>query len=91
MDWGDKKGLEKEMRGACVLVKSIAMNYLKIAEIANKCEVESQKILEHYRMVGANSHFSNEMRDAIYLAISNMEREKTRLEKMLRILITQHK
>lgn len=62
------------------------MNYLKIAEVANKCEVVAKKITEHYRIIGANSHFTDEVRDVLYLAISDMEKEKKRLEKMLREL-----
>lgn len=59
------------------------MDYLKIAEIAQKCNVKQAQILEHYRMIGANPQFPKEVVDTFYAVISDMEAEKTRLEKQL--------
>ena len=60
------------------------MDYLKIAEIANKCEVKRQQISEHYRMIGANSQFTDEVRNVFYAVIKDMERDLKVLEDKLR-------
>ena len=60
------------------------MEYLKIAEIANKCEVKRQQISEHYRMIGANSQFPDEVRNIFYDVIKDMERDLKTLEDKLR-------
>jgi predicted DNA-binding protein YlxM (UPF0122 family) len=59
------------------------MNYLKIAEIANKCEVKRQQINEHYRMIGANSQFTKETQEVFYCTIKDMEKELKDLESKL--------
>ena len=63
------------------------MEYLKIAEIAeiaNKCEVKRQQISEHYRMIGANNQFTDEVRNVFYAVIKDMERNLKVLEDKLR-------
>lgn len=60
------------------------MEYLKIAEIANKCEVKRQQINENYRMIGANSQFTNEVRDVFYSTVKDMECDLKALENKLR-------
>lgn len=59
------------------------MEYLKIAEIANKCEVKRQQIIEHYRMVGAN-RFTDEVKNIFYADIKGMENDLKVLENKLR-------
>lgn len=59
------------------------MDYLKIAEIANKCEVKRQQISEHYRMIGANNQFTDEIRNVFYAVIEDMERDLKILESKL--------
>jgi len=59
------------------------MNYLKIVELANECEITRQKINEHYRMLGANN-FSDEVKAIFYAAIKQMEYELKSLETKLR-------
>jgi len=59
------------------------MDYLKIAEIANKCEVKRQQISEHYRMIGANNQFTDEIRNVFYTVIKDMERDLKILESKL--------
>jgi hypothetical protein len=70
--------------GAVLLTKLDKMEYLKIAEIANKCEVKRQQISEHYRMIGANNQFTDEVRDVFYAVIKDMERDLKFLEDKLR-------
>lgn len=60
------------------------MEYLKIAEIANKCEVKKQQIFEHYRMLGAHPKFAKETQDIFYNVIKDMERDLATLENKLR-------
>ena len=60
------------------------MEYLKIAEIANKCEVKHQQINEHYRMIGANNQFTDEVRNVFNAVIKDMERDLKVLENKLR-------
>jgi predicted DNA-binding protein YlxM (UPF0122 family) len=64
------------------------MEYLKIAEIANKCEVKKQQIFEHYRMIGAHPNFAKETQDVFYNVIKDMERDLETLEKKLRKCIS---
>jgi hypothetical protein len=59
------------------------MQYLKIAEIANKCEVKRQQIIEHYRMVGANREFTDDVRNIFYNTIKDMEQDLKVLENKL--------
>jgi len=59
------------------------MNYLKIAEIANKCEVKRQQISEHYRMIGANNQFTDEIKNVFYAVIKDMETDLKILESKL--------
>ena len=59
------------------------MDYLKISEIANKCEVKRQQISEHYRMIGANNQFTDEIRNVFYAVIKDMERDLKNLEDKL--------
>ena len=70
--------------GAVLLTNFEKMEYLKIAEIANKCEVKRQQISEHYRMIGANNQFTDEVRNVFYAVIKNMERDLKVLEDKLR-------
>ena len=71
--------------GAVLLTKfDKKMEYLKIAEIANKCEVKRQLISEHYRMIGANIQFTDEVRNVFYAMIKDMERDLKVLEDKLR-------
>jgi predicted DNA-binding protein YlxM (UPF0122 family) len=63
------------------------MDYLKVSEIANKCEIKRQQISEHYRMMGANPEFTLEVRNVFYDAIEDMERDLKKLENKLRTLI----
>ena len=72
------------MLGAVLLTNFEKMEYLKIAEIANKCEVKRQQISEHYRMIGANNQFTDEVRDVFYAVIKDMERDLKALEDKLR-------
>jgi hypothetical protein len=67
-----------------LLTKLDKMEYLKIAEIANKCEVKRQQISEHYRMIGANNQFTDEVRNIFYSVIKDMERDLKTLEDKLR-------
>lgn len=60
------------------------MEYLKIAEIAHKCEVKRQQINEHYRMLGANKQFSDSVKDVFYAVVKDMERDLKSLEEKLR-------
>lgn len=60
------------------------MEYLKIAEIANKCEIKHQQIIEHYRMIGANNQFTDEVKNVFYAVIEDMERDLKVLEDTLR-------
>lgn len=60
------------------------MECLKIAEIANKCEVKRQQINEYYRMIGANKQFTDEVRNVFYAVIKDMERDLKVLEDKLR-------
>ena len=60
------------------------MEYLKIAEIANRCEVKRQQISEHYRMIGANNQFTYEVRDVFYDVVKDMKRDLKVLEDKLR-------
>jgi predicted DNA-binding protein YlxM (UPF0122 family) len=60
------------------------MEYLKIAEIANKCEVKRQQISEHCRMIVANNQFTDEVRNVFYAVIKDMERDLKVLEDKLR-------
>lgn len=64
------------------------MEYLKIAEVANKCEVKRQQISEHYRMIGANPNFTKETKDVFYVTIQDMEADLERLENKLRKYIS---
>lgn len=64
------------------------MDYLKIAEIANKCEVKRQQISEHYRMIGANSQFTDEIREVFYLTIKEMETDLKLMEGKLYKLVS---
>mgnify|MGYP003431212082 CR=1 FL=1 len=64
------------------------MEYLKIAEIANKCEVKKQQICEHYRMLGAHPNFTKETQDIFYAVIKDMERDLVTLEGKLRKYIS---
>ena len=70
--------------GAVLLTKLDKMEYLKIAEIANRCEVKRQQISEHYRMIGANNQFTDEVRDVFYDVIKDMKRDLKVLEDKLR-------
>ena len=60
------------------------MNYLKIAETAHKCQIKRSQISEYYRMIGANSQFSDETVEALGHAITEMEAELRKLESKLR-------
>lgn len=64
------------------------MDYLKIAEIANKCEVKRQQISEHYRMIGANNQFTDEIRNVFYSTIKEMETDLKILEGKLYKLVS---
>lgn len=59
------------------------MEYLKIAEIANRCEVKRQQIGEHYRMLGANNQFTDDVKDVFYSVIKDMEHDLKILENKL--------
>lgn len=72
------------MGGAQNLFK---MNYLKISEVANKCEVQQQLINEHYRLIGANPNLSEEIRTMLYAEIEYMKKQLGRFEKVLRKFI----
>jgi predicted DNA-binding protein YlxM (UPF0122 family) len=63
------------------------MEYLKISELANKCEVKRQQISEYYRMIGANPNFTIEIKDAIHKSIDDMQDDLNKLENKLRKLI----
>lgn len=63
------------------------MQYLKIAEIANKCEVKRQQINEYYRMIGANSQFTKDLDSVIYESIKYIQRELDILENKLKKLV----
>ena len=76
--------MSKFKLGAVLLTNLIKMEYLKIAEIANKCEVKRQQISEHYRMIGANNQFTDEVRNVFYAVIKDMERDLKVLEDKLR-------
>lgn len=60
------------------------MKYLQIAEIANKCEVKTQQIAEHFRMLGAHPNFTEETKDIFYAVIKDMQRDLVTLEGKLR-------
>lgn len=59
------------------------MDYIKITEISNKCEVKRQQINEYYRMLGANAHFTTEVKNLLYNTIENMENDLKVLENKL--------
>jgi hypothetical protein len=63
------------------------MDYLKIAEIANRCEVKRQQINEHYRMVGANGQFTEDVRSVFYETIENLKKDLEKLEDKLARLV----
>lgn len=60
------------------------MEYLKIAGIANECEIKRQQISEYYRMIGANNQFTDEVRNVFYDVVKDMERDLKVLEDKLR-------
>jgi hypothetical protein len=64
------------------------MDYLKIAEIAHRCEVKRQQMSEHYRMIGANRTFNKETQDIILAAIKDMKSDLARMEDKLRKYLT---
>ncbi len=63
------------------------MDYLKIAETANRCEVKSKQIYEHYRMLGTNPRFPEDVMNAFKATITDMERDLKTLETKLKKLI----
>jgi hypothetical protein len=63
------------------------MDYLKIAETANRCEVKSKQIYEHYRMIGAHPRFPEDVKNAFQAVIADMERDLKTLENKLKKLI----
>jgi hypothetical protein len=63
------------------------MDYLKIAETANRCEVKSKQIAEYYRIIGANPRFPEDVKNAFSNAIADMEKELKTLETKLKKLI----
>ncbi len=63
------------------------MDYLKIATIANRCEVKRQQIAEHYRMIGANMQFTDETKNVFYAVINDMKKELEGFENRLKKLI----
>ena len=60
------------------------MEYLKIAEIANKCEVKRQEISEICIMISASNQFPDEVRKVFYAAVKDRERDLKTLEDKLR-------
>ena len=72
------------MLGAVLLTKLDKMEYLKIAEIANKCEVKRLQINEYYIMIGANMQFTDEVRNVFFVAIREMEHDLKTLEDKIR-------
>jgi len=62
------------------------MDYLKIAQIANQCEVKRQQINEHYRMIGAHK-FQVEVEVKFANAIHNMKVDLAKLENKLKKIV----
>lgn len=60
------------------------MEYLKIAALANKCEVKRQNINECYRLIGANPNLSKECIEFLYNQIESMEKDLTFIENKIR-------
>lgn len=60
------------------------MDYLKISEIANQCEVKRRQINEYYRIIGGNSQFPEDVKDILYSTINDLNRDATMLENKLR-------
>lgn len=67
------------------------MNYLKISELANRCEVKHQQIIEHYRMIGSHPNLDSDTKEVFYAAILDMKVELEKLENQLRKLIKKEK
>ena len=63
------------------------MEYLKISEIANKCEVINMQIFEYYRLLGANKQLSKENDDIIYSTIENLKKDLQKAELRLKKLV----
>ncbi len=63
------------------------MDYSKIAELAQQCEVKQRLQSEHYRMIGANPQFSDETRATIYSTIRDIQSELDKLESKLRKMV----
>lgn len=62
------------------------MNYLKISEIALKCEVKQNQIVQLYLLIGRNTHFSDEVKSDIYKLIEDVKKELEILENKLKKL-----
>lgn len=63
------------------------MDYLKIAEIANRCEVKHQQIIEYYRFIGANLRISESALNSIHESIKQIEKDLKTLDNKLRKLV----
>lgn len=59
------------------------MNYLKIAEQANKCEALRLKINSHYQFLGAHRDLSEDTKELMYKFISTMDEELKRMDRKL--------
>lgn len=61
------------------------MNYLKIAELAHKCEIKAKQIGFLYSIVGSSDAFTftKEQFDRFYFTIGEYEKELLILEKKL--------
>lgn len=56
------------------------MDYLKIAEQANKCEALRSKINSHYQFLGAHRDLTEDTKELMYKFISTMEDDLNRME-----------
>ena len=63
------------------------MYYLKISELASKCQLKRFQIMEYYRLIGANRQFAIEVRIAIEDTIKGLENDLAKLEEKLKKLI----
>jgi NADH:ubiquinone oxidoreductase subunit D len=63
------------------------MDYLKIAEQANKCESLRSKINSHYQFLGAHRDLTEDTQKMIQKFISIMEEDLIRMESKLTKMI----
>ena len=64
------------------------MDYLKISELANKCEIKARQIAFLYAIIGSSPFaFTKEQFDRFYSTVAQYEQELLILEKKLRKLI----